>query len=71
MQSFLMFMISHPHVLQKLREEIEAKVGDDRMPGFEDEGNLPYLVACIKETLRRRPPTIMGKTYLHLLIDSH
>ncbi|KAK7061088.1 hypothetical protein VNI00_000823 [Paramarasmius palmivorus] len=45
---------------RKLREEIEAKVGDDRMPGFEDEGNLPYLVACIKETLRRRPPTIMG-----------
>ncbi|ESK96459.1 cytochrome p450 [Moniliophthora roreri MCA 2997] len=60
MQSFFLFMISHPHILKKLREEIDRVIGDERMPGFEDEGTLPYLVACIKETLRRRPPTIMG-----------
>ncbi|KAF9263362.1 cytochrome P450 [Marasmius fiardii PR-910] len=60
MQSFILFMVAHPYVLRTLREEIDRVVGDSRMPSYEDEGNLPYLVACIKETLRRRPPTIMG-----------
>ncbi|KAF9048046.1 cytochrome P450 [Hymenopellis radicata] len=58
MQSFILFMLSHPAVLQKVRDEIDTVVGPDRMPSFDDE--LPYLVACIKETLRKRPPTIMG-----------
>lgn len=60
MQSFLLFMISHPAIAKKVRDEIDRVVGPDRMPTFEDEPELPYLVACIKETLRRRPPTIMG-----------
>lgn len=60
MQSFILFMLSHPHVLRTVREEVDRVVGPDRMPTFEDEPNMPYLVACIKETLRRRPPTIMG-----------
>ncbi|KAF9464067.1 cytochrome P450 [Collybia nuda] len=59
-QSFVLFMLSHPQVLEKARAEIDRVVGPDRMPTFEDERALPYLVACIKETLRRRPPTIMG-----------
>lgn len=54
-------MLAHPEVLQKVRAEVDRVVGSDRMPTFEDEPNLPYLVACIKETLRRRPPSIMGK----------
>ncbi|SJL15448.1 related to Cytochrome P450 [Armillaria ostoyae] len=60
MQSFILFMLSHPAVLEKVRAEIDSVVGPDRMPTFDDEPNLPYFVACIKETLRRRPPTIMG-----------
>lgn len=59
-QAFILFMLSHPHVLHKVREEIDRVVGPDRMPTFEDEPELPYLIACIKETLRRHPPTTMG-----------
>lgn len=58
-------MLAHPEVLQKVRAEVDRVVGSDRMPSFEDEPNLPYLVACIKETLRRRPPSIMGKLPSH------
>lgn len=60
MQSFILFMLSHPAVYAKVRSEMDSVVGPDRMPIFDDEPNLPYLVACIKETLRKRPPTIMG-----------
>ncbi|RDB14793.1 hypothetical protein Hypma_016543 [Hypsizygus marmoreus] len=60
MQSFVLFMLSHPHVLERARAEVDRVVGEERMPGWEDEPRMPYLVACIKETLRRRPPTIMG-----------
>ncbi|KAJ7579229.1 cytochrome P450 [Mycena floridula] len=58
--SFVLYMISHPPVLEKVSEEVRRVVGLDRLPTFEDEENLPYLVACIKETMRKRPASIMG-----------
>lgn len=61
-------MLSYPHVLEKLRAEIDRVVGPDRLPTFDDEPNLPYLVACIKETLRRRPAAILGMSS-HPLFD--
>jgi cytochrome P450 len=57
----ILMMLNHPHVLRRAREEIDAVVGDDRIPDFEDEEKLPYFTACVKESLRRRPPVIMGK----------
>jgi cytochrome P450 len=53
---FILFMLSYPGVLVKAREEIDKVVGPNRMPDFEDESRLPYVAACIKECLRRRPP---------------
>ncbi|KIK64878.1 hypothetical protein GYMLUDRAFT_160779 [Collybiopsis luxurians FD-317 M1] len=69
MQSFILFMLAHPPVLERVRKEIDEAVGaingsDGRMPEFEDEARCPYFIACIKETLRRRPPTIMGIPHL-------
>ncbi|OSX61372.1 hypothetical protein POSPLADRAFT_1040060 [Postia placenta MAD-698-R-SB12] len=58
--SFVLFMLENEHVLHRAREEIDSVVGKDRLPTFEDEDKLPYLVACIKETMRRRPSVIMG-----------
>lgn len=63
-QSFVLFMLSHPQVLEKVRAEVDRVIGTDRMPTFEHEPELPYLVACIKETLRRRPPTVMGILFI-------
>ncbi|THG95716.1 hypothetical protein EW026_g5985 [Hermanssonia centrifuga] len=59
-QSFVLMMLNHPAVLAKAREEIDAVVGGGRLPNFEDQDHLPYIVACIKETLRRHSPIIMG-----------
>ncbi|KAI3600344.1 cytochrome p450 [Moniliophthora roreri] len=57
---FILFMLWYPEVLKKAREEVDRVVGSDRLPTFEDEEQLPYVMACIKELLRCRPPTPLG-----------
>ena len=61
-ETFVLFMLRSPAALARARAELDAvvPVGMGRLPGWEDEERLPWVVACIKETLRRRPPTIMG-----------
>ncbi|KAL0059527.1 hypothetical protein AAF712_013726 [Marasmius tenuissimus] len=53
----------------KAREEIDRVVGKDRLPTFEDEKNLHYIVAIVKEVLRCRPPLPLGKTPHYLLLS--
>ncbi|BAF13905.1 cytochrome P450 93G1-like [Oryza sativa Japonica Group] len=48
-------LMNHPEALRKVREEIEAVVGRDRIAGEGDLPRLPYLQAAYKETLRLRP----------------
>lgn len=59
---FILFMLSYPHVLAKARDEVDKVVGPNRMPDFGDESKLPYVTACIKECLRRRPPGTLVRT---------
>ncbi|TFY64163.1 hypothetical protein EVJ58_g2809 [Rhodofomes roseus] len=58
--TFMLYMLNHPQVLQKAREEMDAVVGTERMPDWDDEERLPYFVACIKETMRHRPLVPLG-----------
>ncbi|THG95717.1 hypothetical protein EW026_g5986 [Hermanssonia centrifuga] len=58
--AFVLFMLSSPNALKRAREEIDTVVGDHRLPDFDDQVNLPYVVACVKETLRKHPPVPMG-----------
>lgn len=58
--TFVLAMLGNPGVLKRAREEVDMVVGKDRMPTFDDEENLPYVVACIQETLRCHAPVIMG-----------
>ncbi|KAE8772664.1 cytochrome P450 93A2-like [Hordeum vulgare] len=48
-------LMSHPECLRKVRSEIDAVVGRDRIAGEGDVASLPYLQAAYKETLRLRP----------------
>ena len=48
-------MVLYPQVQAKLRAEIESIVGQSRLPTFGDVKSMPYLHACIKETMRWRP----------------
>jgi cytochrome P450 len=48
-------MVNHPEQQRIAQEELDRVVGRDRMPGFEDSADLPYINALVKEVQRWRP----------------
>jgi len=56
----LVAAICFPESLKKIQAELDNVVGRDRMPTFDDERSLPYLVAFIKEVTRWRPVAPLG-----------
>ncbi|KAI0792995.1 cytochrome P450 [Irpex lacteus] len=59
-ENFLLAMLHYPEVMRKAQSELDAVVGRDRAPTFEDVPKLPYLGAMVKETLRWRPVAPLG-----------
>nr|ANC28044.1 cytochrome P450 [Polyporus umbellatus] len=57
---FFLAMIQHPEVLQKAQKEIDAAVGNSRLPTFSDRPNLPYVDAIVSECLRISSPVPLG-----------
>lgn len=45
-------MMYYPEVQRKAQAEIEAVIGNDRLPDFSDRDSLPYIEAVLKELLR-------------------
>ncbi|KAJ3505129.1 hypothetical protein NMY22_g17693 [Coprinellus aureogranulatus] len=50
--AFFLAMVLYPDVQRKIKEEIEAVVGSDRLPNHDDRPNMPYTNAVISEVLR-------------------
>ena len=48
-------MMLYPEVQRKAQEEIDRVIGNDRLPGFEDRQDLPYIDSIVKEVLRWHP----------------
>lgn len=64
MTNTLFLLLKNPHVLAKLREELD-NVPLDESNGifhYNEAKDLKYLKACLDESLRRRPPVSMGLT---------
>ncbi|PPQ80417.1 hypothetical protein CVT25_001725 [Psilocybe cyanescens] len=55
-QWFLALIPSHPEVLHRAQNDLDQVVGRSRWPTFEDEANLPYVRAIIKEVQRVHAP---------------
>jgi cytochrome P450 len=45
-------MILYPDVARKAQAEIDAVVGQDRLPSFDDRERLPYINAVVLEVIR-------------------
>ena len=55
-------MALYPEVQKKAQAEIDAVVGPDRLPEFEDRPSLPYINAVIKEMMRWNLVTPLGES---------
>lgn len=58
---FIMGCMTNPQAVRLAHEELDRVVGEKRLPTMEDEPNLPYIRAMIKENLRWRPISNHGQ----------
>ncbi|KZO97176.1 cytochrome P450 [Calocera viscosa TUFC12733] len=56
----LLAAAKHPTAQSKVKAELDAVVGSDRTPSFDDLDDLPYLNAFIREVYRWRSPNPRG-----------
>ncbi|GMS92975.1 hypothetical protein PENTCL1PPCAC_15150, partial [Pristionchus entomophagus] len=48
----MIIFASHPEIQEKLRQEVHAVVGKDRIPFMADQPKMPYARACVLELQR-------------------
>ena len=56
-------MTLHPEVMKKAQAEIEAVIGNDRLPTFADREHLPYIDAITKKVFRWNSVVPMCECY--------
>ncbi|PHH58662.1 hypothetical protein CDD81_4891 [Ophiocordyceps australis] len=62
-QWFQALIPSYPEVQRRAHDELDCVVGRDRLPGVEDEKDLPYCRAIIKEVERCYAPFWLGNPH--------
>ncbi|KAF8513276.1 cytochrome P450, partial [Gautieria morchelliformis] len=60
LHTFILAMVLSPEVQKKAQAELDAVVGPNRLPEFEDRNDLPYINALCKEILRWHPLLPVG-----------
>ena len=58
--AFMLAMSVYPDVQRKAQAELDAVVGHDRLPTFQDRDRLPYINAICNEALRWMPVGPLG-----------
>jgi cytochrome P450 len=58
--TFVLACCAFPEVLEKAWEELDRVVGPHRSPSWEDEGDLVYVKAFVKEVFRWRSVAVIG-----------
>ena len=49
--------LRNPHILEKVKEELDTQIGKERCISRSNINKLVYLQAIVKETLRLYPPS--------------
>ena len=60
LNNFMLSMVLFPEAQRKAQEEIDRVIGNGRLPTWDDEQNLPYVRALVKEVLRWRAVNKFG-----------
>ncbi|KAF5366564.1 hypothetical protein D9758_008987 [Tetrapyrgos nigripes] len=64
MQWFSALIPAHPEIQEKAHQELDNVVGRSRLPTMDDEKNLPYIRAIIKEVERCHNPFWLGNPHV-------
>lgn len=62
--SFIMAIACNPEVQKKAQQQIDAVIGVERTPQWEDYADIPYVAQIQKETLRWRSVTVSGMPHM-------
>ena len=65
---FVQAMVLHPEVQRIAQAELDRVCGD-RLPTMDDELDLQYIRACVKESLRWFPTTLLGVPHSNIRDD--
>ena len=60
MASFFLALVLFPEVGKRAQAALDAVVGRDRLPTFDDRPRLPYIEAICRELMRWQMVTPMG-----------
>ena len=71
LEIFVMAAVLHPDVVKNAQAELDSIVGTTRMPTFDDQSQLPYINAIVKEVLRWRPVSAGGIPHAVTQDDSY
>ena len=60
LNNFVLTMLLFPDAMREGQAELDRVIGPGRLPSWDDEPNLPYVRALVKESLRWRPVNKFG-----------
>lgn len=63
----MLAMVMYPEMQKRAQAEIDAVVGQERLPLFSDRDDLPYVDAMLREIIRFGPPVPLGMALLNIL----
>lgn len=69
MVGFIQAVMMFPDVQEAAQAQIDQVVGLDRLPTLDDWDNLPYIRACVKESIRWMPTAILGAPHSNIQED--
>ena len=68
MQMLFLAMALYPEVQKKAQAEIDAVIGQNRLPDFHDRPSLPYINAIVKESSRWNLVVPLGRPFFIIII---
>ncbi|KAK1703590.1 cytochrome P450 [Colletotrichum lupini] len=68
---FVQAMVLHPSVQRQAQDELDRICGTKRLPNMDDWDSMPYIRACVKESLRWMPTAILGLPHAVIQDDEY
>lgn len=66
----MLAMVTYPEAQEKAQKELDSVVGRGRMPTFTDRDSLPYIQACVRESLRWKSAPPVGLPHVCEQVDT-